>query len=112
MSTSLKLGFYKILDFYIQKNFQVLQKYVSANHQLEGFQFFNLAYTAPGTYTIAHKIGAVPKDIIQTALTGSGTVTWNNAAFTDTTISFTLAGTVSPTVPLTLRFFLGTYVGD
>jgi hypothetical protein len=59
---------------------------------------------AVGTHIIYHKLGFIPRDVIQTFLTsgGAGTVTYNFDSFTDQTMSVTV-GTASVRV----RFLVG-----
>lgn len=104
MNTGPKLSLNDLKDIYIQKNFQNVQTYFGKNHQLEGFEFFEV--TVPNAVTnlkITHNLGYQPKDLIQTSKTGAGTVTWNYTLFSSTELDLTTTGAC------VIRFFVGTY---
>lgn len=109
----LKLLVEQIKESVPRENFQKIEQFVRDENLLRAefkfFEFTFLAVPTVATFTIKHGLGYRPKDLIQTSLIGSGTVTWNYASFSNTEISLTLGGTISVTSPTTVRFFLGSY---
>lgn len=95
----------------IRQNFSKVQDFVRDSNILTA-QFKHFEYTFTATQNnkqIPHKLGFLPQDLIQTFLTGSGTVTWNYSLFTDTLLDVTIGGTVTSTSPTVVRFLLGRY---
>ncbi len=84
--------------------FRVIQ-YIERNPLLSfGFEFVEHTFNAAGSgQVVPHSLGFIPKDIILTSKTGSGTVTFNYSAFTKTGIS------VDVSAPTTIRILVGTY---
>lgn len=60
-----------------------------------------VAKSYPATLVIPHKLGFIPKDVIQTQITGSGTIVYNYSSFTATTFSVTVSNAVA------VRFLIG-----
>ena len=68
------------------------------------WKFFEIEFGRAATaYEFRHGLGFQPKDIIQTSLIGSGTITWNYADFDSTNLNITTSGAC------TVRFFVGRY---
>lgn len=67
------------------------------------FRFYELAFTASGTFKVAHRLGFKPVDIIQSSLIGAGALTWNYANFDSTNLNVTVTGAC------TVRAFIGAY---
>jgi hypothetical protein len=70
-----------------------------------GFRFMEIAFTAAGTFKVAHGLGFMPLDVVQSSLKGTGAVTWNYASFDKTNLS------VTTTAACTVRAFIGAYRG-
>jgi hypothetical protein len=101
----MKLFLKEIPDTYARENFQRLQDTLK-NDPLRrgGFKFFELEIAgAVINLKIMHKLGFTPKDVIQTGVTGSGTLTWNFSEFDSQFLDVTTTG------PVTVRAFIGTY---
>lgn len=60
--------------------------------------------TATANYKFPHRLGFVPKDVIQLSVTGGGSITWNYSNFSSTQLDVTTAGG-----EVTVRAFVGTY---
>lgn len=101
----LRLFTREILDRYSQDNFQRLTNYINAEPVLKGrFKFFTYTFTGAVTNEkILHHLGFQPKDVLQTSLTGAGTITWNYDRFDVNYINVTTTG------PCVVRAFLGSY---
>lgn len=96
----------EIADQIIRQNFQNLTNYFAGQNQLLNFKFFEQEFTSSQTnFKISHGLGFAPKDIIQTSLIGSGTVTFDYASFDKNYVYLDASG------PCTVRFFVGTYQG-
>lgn len=101
---SLKLPIQGGTEKNLQTILEKLNTYSLANHQLEGFKHFELTFEEAQTnLKLPHGLGFAPKDVIQTSLTGSGTLTWNYSLFDKTDLNLTTTG------PCTVRAFIGTY---
>jgi hypothetical protein len=97
----------EIPDLYVRENFKRLKDFFRQESPLLGFKHFELVFDAAVTnYKLRHGLGFVPKDVIQTSLTGAGVVTWNYSSFDKDSADLTVSG------PCTVRFFLGTYNGN
>lgn len=109
----IKLLLETVKDIVSRDNFQKLEQFIRNENILKTeFKFFEFKFTAvpaASTFTVRHGLGYRPKDLLQTSLTGSGTVQWNYHLFTETEISLTLGGTISQSNPTVVRFFLGSY---
>ena len=83
--------------------FRVLQ-YIETTPILSfGMQFLEKEFTAAGTIEVQHSLGFIPKDVILTSKIGVGTVVFNYADFTKSTISVTVSA------PCSIRILYGTY---
>lgn len=71
------------------------------------FNLFQLTFKSNITaQKIPHNLGFLPLDIIQTSLTGTGSITFLQKNFTDQNFVITTAGT-SSSDPLQVRFLAG-----
>lgn len=97
----------QVEDFYSKKNFQSLAAYHREQGQLDGFKFFEITIDdAKEDFKFQHNLGFVPRDVIVTRCTGSGTVTFNYEKFSEQSLSITTTGSVR------IRCFVGTYSKD
>lgn len=75
-----------------------------------GFRGRHIVITMePGTYTIPHRLGFSPKDIIQTSAR-NGTCSFDYDSIDETDLVFTLTGTAGEDT--VVRAFIGTYRED
>lgn len=73
------------------------------------WRFLELSFTSDLTnFKYPHRLGFLPKDLIQTGQTGTGSIVYNMGRFDSTNIDVTTTGT-SAADPLVLRLFLGRY---
>ncbi len=97
----------EIKDPTAQENFRRLENHLREQPLLKGeFQFLTgtlSAKTYPATVGFVHSLGFVPKDVLQTSVTGPGTLTWEYADFTRTQLFATISDRV------TFRGFFGSY---
>ena len=103
--SELQLRNENIQDRVARDNFQKISESFRDNAILQGFwRFYEIAFTgAVLNKRIPHKLGFKPKDIIQTSLTGAGSLTWNYSLFDITMLDVTTTG------PCVVRLFAGTY---
>ena len=109
MTSKLKqLPLEEISDKNIRQAFEFLRDFIQEDGMLGGqFQHFEKIFTQNETLTIPHSLGFTPRDLIQTYLSGTGTITYNYSLFSDENISVTISGGPSSSSPLTVRFYLG-----
>jgi hypothetical protein len=95
----------EVQDPYAQENFKRLNALLESAAILKGeFRFFELTFNAAVTNQVfKHRLGFLPKDIIQTAVTEGVTVTWHYASFTATDVVLTTSGAC------TIRVYIGRY---
>jgi hypothetical protein len=94
----------EIDDYYVRENFRRLRDLLVANLVLEGFTHIDQNIEqAVANFKISHGLGLVPLDVIQTHLTGTGTVTWNYDLFDRNYLDLTTTG------PIRIRAFVGTF---
>jgi hypothetical protein len=95
----------EIADSIVRENFQRLTRYINNQKILKGqFNHIELSFSGAVTnFRYPHHLGFVPKDVIQTRQTGSGTLTWNYARFDETYLDITTTGAVD------VRAFVGRY---
>lgn len=88
-----------------RENMERIEDYLNGQSVLRGeWKFFEITITSAVTnYRYAHKLGFKPKDVIQTSLTGAGTLTWNYSLFNSTHLDITT------TDACVVRCFIGTY---
>lgn len=80
---TLKLVLEKVMDRVARDNFQKVEDYVRSSDILRpNFKFYEIIFTQAETNKrIPHRLGFRPKDVIQTSLTGAGSLTWNYTLF-------------------------------
>ncbi len=102
---SLDLRFEQMTDSQGKEAFKILQAEWNLSQPLlnSRFKFFEIAFTAAGTFKVAHALGFQPQDVIHTSTTGAGAITWNFGSFDTTDISVTV------TDACTVRAFIGSY---
>lgn len=83
-----------IQDPVVRENFQKLEEEsINALFPSDRWRFVELTFTGAVTgYAYRHGLGFLPKDVIQTSLTGAGSLTWNYSSFTKETVSVTTTG--------------------
>lgn len=97
----------EIGDLYLRQNFQSLSDYFRDQNQLMDFLHFEVVFTgAEQNRRVTHGLGKIPRDVIKTAIIGSGVVRLERALF-DSKYLF-----LSATGPVTVRFFAGNYWKD
>lgn len=102
MGIQIDLNISDVEDKTLRDNFQKVKDRVEGFPFLRGtWRFQEVAFTASGTFSIAHQLGFVPKDVILTSSVGAGVVTFHYDAFTRDNLSMTTTG------PVTVRFFVG-----
>ncbi len=103
----LKLLLEQVKDKPTQENLQKLESYlVKIAPILEGeFKSFEYVFFKTGAQTLMHNLGFIPTDVIQTRLTGSGTIVYTD--FTDSRVTITVGGTATVAAPTTLRVLFG-----
>ena len=101
----------EVKDEFIKENFIKLSDFFDRDAVLNTtFKHLELTYASDGTFLAAHTFSYAPKDVIQTSQKGTGAITYNYSAFTNTHISVTVSGS-SSSDPLVVRLFVGTYNG-
>lgn len=99
-----------IEDEKIRENFRLTEQYINSFALLRG-NFRHMVISTDTDLTnkkVAHNLGFRPLDLIQTSITGTGTLTWNYSQFDGVNLDLTTASTDS-TDPLIVRFFVGRY---
>jgi len=96
----------KIKDKEVRENFQKLLEELRAFPLFRGnFVFFELEFTQAVTNKkVAHNLGFQPRDVIQTALTGAGAITFKYNLFTPTHM------VITTTAACVFRGFVGAFV--
>lgn len=85
----------QITDPIQRENFVKIQEEINEGQViLKGrWRFLTLTFTGAVTnFRYPHLMGFVPKDIIQTSLTGAGALTWNYELFSTTHLDITTTG--------------------
>ncbi len=102
----IKLLVKEIKDPLIQENFKRLELELNLYQpMLRGeWQFFIITLTSAVTnFLYPHNLKFMPKDVLQTSITGTGALTWNYAKFDKTNLNITTTG------PCVVRAFIGSY---
>ena len=75
----IKLFIKEIVERFTQENFDKIQKFFNEDPFIKGhFKHFEITFTQAETnFKFPHQLGFQPKDVIQTSLTGAGSLTWN-----------------------------------
>ena len=99
----LDLQINKVTDPVVRDGIQKLQEYLSRDifGKFEG-KFRWYSFSGAGSHSVLHTLGFKPSDIILTGST-AGAVTFDYAASTDKTITFTIA------TPGTVRLLVGRF---
>ncbi len=95
------------LDPIDRENMRRIQnEFTSVQIILKGqWKFFELTFTGAVTnFKQKHLLMFVPKDVIQTSITGVGAVTWNYSLFDRTNLDITTTGAC------VIRAFVGAYL--
>jgi hypothetical protein len=94
-----------VQDQWVRENFFRLQKFLQGVPFLKGeFVFFEKSFPAgAGGVIFPHGLLFRPTDIIQTAVSNNGIITWNYDKFTKTDLNVSVSG------PCTVRAFVGAY---
>lgn len=96
-----------IKDPLVQKNFEALVQYFTAENQLVGFKFIEFSTEKAETnLKIRHTLGLIPRDLIRTRKTGAGSVTFNRHLFDAENMDITTTGAVK------VRLLVGVYKND
>ena len=91
-------------DPMIRENFLRISNYFAENGKLLGFEFYELDIGIASTnYRKRHNLGFIPKDVIQTSIIGTGSLTWNYSLFDKEFFDLTTTG------PCKVRFLIGAY---
>jgi hypothetical protein len=103
----IRLLFENISDGLIRDLFKKIMDYLNSLDILKSdFRFFEYTFNSAVTnFELPHNLKKLPKDLIQTSVTGGITVTWNYDSFSNTHLSVTTSG------PGTVRYYLGTFTG-
>jgi len=98
------IPFEQIMDPAAREAFQIVERSVNEEPLIAGsFKFLEITFTKAGTFRVGHSLGFRPLDVIQTAKTGAGAVTWNYDNFTTTDVELTVTGACA------VRAFIGAY---
>lgn len=103
----IKLLVQEISDERLRENFKRIQsEFTEKQVILKGeWKFFEIIFTVAVTnFKQKHLLGFLPKDIIQTSLTGTGVLTWNYDLFDKINLDITVTG------PCKVRAFVGSYL--
>jgi hypothetical protein len=101
----MKLLTAEIEDPNVQENFKRIERAFEDQKMLKGsWQFFDLSFDqAIIKKPFAHNFKFIPKDVIQTYISGTGIVTWEYDSFDRNSIYVTTSG------PVKVRAFVGLY---
>lgn len=102
---TIKFFLEELSDKFLIENFKRVRDTIKNLKLNNGqFQFFEIVIPVAKTnFLFTHNLSFQPKDIIQTSLIGTGTLTWNYDKFTMTHLNLTTTG------PCTVRAFVGSY---
>ncbi len=71
------------------------------------FQFYTITFKGAITnFKYSHNLPFTPMDVLQTSITGTGTVTWNYSLFSPSQLDLTSTG------PCVVRAFIGRFKGN
>ncbi len=102
----------EIEDQYIRENFRKVKDYTKNVFLFKNLKFFEVNLTTNTTnLRFKHNLGYTPKDLIQTGLYGTGTVTWNYNLFDANFLDLTTAS-IPANGTLTVRFLAGNIDGE
>lgn len=94
-----------VKDAVARENFVKLQRFINDEEILKsGFTFYEIIFTQAETNKrIPHRLGFLPKDVIQTSVLGNQVVIWNYDLFDATYLDVTTSGAC------TVRAFIGSH---
>lgn len=94
-----------IKDTVVRKMAELIVAFVKSKKILNGdWAFFEITFTGAVTeFKHRHGLPYTPRDVIQTSLTGAGSVTWIYTMFDENYVYITT------TAPCVLRAFIGRY---
>lgn len=99
-----KLFVSQIVDTYSRENFRKIGDFFRQLSLFSNFKVFTLSFTAAEDHhKFTHNLGFLPKDIIVTSKTGSGTVTFNQD------LSDTINLDITATGACEIRFLAGAF---
>lgn len=91
----------------LQENFRRLQTTLKADLITSaGWKKFDETFIKNDSYSFQHGLSFIPEDVLQTRLTGTGTIVYEYVEFTRTHIKVTVSGT-NPATPLRVKFLVG-----
>jgi hypothetical protein len=101
----LRLKIDQVKDPEVREALQILKDTLNSIPILRGeFQHFSFEFAQSiSDYRVRHNLGFTPKDVIQTFLTGQGSVTWHYDDFDSDFIYLSATG------PCTVRALIGAY---
>ncbi len=101
----LSLSLAQIRDVDVRRNFEKIQGFFRALQFVQAqMRFVRIQFVAAGTnIRYPHNLGFLPKDVLQTSLVGTGSLTWNYDKFDKEFLDITVTG------PCTVRAFIGAY---
>lgn len=96
-----------VKDAVTRENFtKILRAWNNENLLIGNFKFYEIIFTKAETNKkIPHRLNFTPKDVIQTSLTGAGTLTWNYSLFDKDFLNITTSAACH------VRAFIGNYSG-
>lgn len=102
------LNLHELQDDRARDNFVKIKKALASEATLKGnWSFFEITISKAVTnYKFLHNLGFTPKDVIQTSLTGAGSLTWNFSKFDKNYLDITTTGAC------VVRAFVGLYKED
>ena len=103
----IKLLVKETVDEITRQNMQRIQKeFTETQVILKGeWKFFSITFAGAVTnFKYPHKFTFTPKDVLQTSVTGAGSVTWNYSLFDKTNLDITTTGAC------VVRAFIGSYL--
>lgn len=102
----IKLLVKEVEDAIIRENFRRIQAELTETQVLlkGNWKFFEITFDSAVTdFDYPHRLGFVPKDVLQTYITPGEAILWNRDGFDRTNINVTTTGAC------TVRAFIGTY---
>lgn len=115
MIQSLRLLLQGITDSAIRSNFEKIERYVTANGQLDGFKFLEVTKNSnEANFKLAHGLPSVPKDALITRLiapTSSVKLSINWGLCDGSNMDLTVTGLAAGET-MSARLFVGTFKGS
>lgn len=100
---AIEISYDRITDPLVREALQKVEEYLNDFDVLKGeWKFFEITFSGAVTnFKYPHNLPFIPRDIIQTSKTGSGSITWNYAEFDKDNLNITTTGA------LTVRALIG-----